>query len=89
LGSLFIFVNVRLAILRKKYIKTGLGKLLEAIIFAAVTAVVFYMVAYYRPTTCVPNPTIDLDHSFQFYCPTGYYNPFASLIFNTEGGIIR
>jgi len=53
LGSLFIFINVRLAVLRKKYIKTGIAKLLEAILFAIVTAFVFYMVAYTRPVTCV------------------------------------
>lgn len=53
LGSLFIFINVRLAVLRKKYIKTGLAKLLEAIIFPIVTATVFYMVAYTIPVTCV------------------------------------
>ena len=28
-------------------------------------------------------------HTFQFTCPDGYYNPFASLVFNTEAGILR
>lgn len=89
LGSLFIYVNVRCSVLRKKYIKTNLAKLFEAIMFAIVTASVFYMVAFARRFDCVAKPTTYLDRTFRFFCPEGEYNPFASLIFNTEGGIIR
>jgi len=71
LGSLFIYVNVRLAVIRKKYIKTNLVKLFEAIMFAIVTALVFYMVAFARRSDCVAKPTTYLDRTFRFFCPEG------------------
>jgi hypothetical protein len=89
LGSLFIFINSNLAIKRKKYINTPFKKVAEVVFFGLLTSSVFYLVTFSRRYECVPKPTTYLDRTFQFYCPDEYYNPFASLVFNTEGGIIR
>lgn len=89
LGSIFIYINTKLAILRKKYIDTRLKKIIEVGFFGFITAAIFYAVCLSRKNDCVLKPATYLDRTFQFYCPEGYYNPFASLVFNTEGGIIR
>lgn len=89
LGALFISINTRLAICRKKMVTTKSRKIMEGIFFGLLTSAVFYLVAFYRRNDCIPKPEAYLDRTFRFYCPDGYYNPFASLIFNTEGGIIR
>lgn len=48
LGSLFIYVNVNLAILRKRYIKHNWQKILEAIVFSFVSATIFFCVVLAR-----------------------------------------
>lgn len=89
LGSLFIFVNTRLAVCRRRCITTGCRRLIEAMFFGLLTAGVFYMVSFARREDCLVKQRTNIDRTFRFYCPDGFYNPFASLIFNTEGGIIR
>lgn len=74
---------------RKKYINTGPRKLFEAICLALITAITFYMVTFARRNDCIAKPQTNTDGNFKFFCPENYYNPFASLVFNTESGIIR
>jgi Voltage gated chloride channel len=88
----FIYVNVILGNWRKRYITSKRAKVAEAIFFALATSIVFYLVALTRRDECVAKPVGvhgDAAHNFQFTCPEGYYNPFASLVFNTEAGILR
>ena len=89
LGSLFIYVNVSLGVYRKKYINTKTKKILETIFFAFLTSTLFFLVTLSRKNECIEKPVTYNDTTFRFYCPEGYYNPFASLVFNTEGGTIR
>lgn len=44
LGALFVEVSSRLGILRKKYIRTNIAKILEATLFSFATASTFYYV---------------------------------------------
>jgi len=89
LGALFISINTRLTICRKKYINTGPRKLIEAFCLASITALTFYMVTFSRRNDCILKPQTNTNGNFRFFCPENYYNPFASLVFNTESGIIR
>ena len=90
LGSFFIFVNVHLAIKRKRYINTNWKKILEAIFFAFLSASVFFGVVCARHGDCRTTATGEIDEGkVRFRCPEGQYNPLATLLFNTEGGTIR
>ena len=90
LGSFFIFVNVHLAIKRKRYINTNWKKILEAIFFAFLSASVFFGVVCARSGDCRPTSTdSDIEGKVRFRCEEGKYNPLATLLFNTEGGTIR
>lgn len=70
LGSFFIFVNVHLAIKRKRYINTNWKKILEAMFFAFLSASVFFGVVCARKNDCRPNESGDLDEEkVRFRCP--------------------
>jgi len=76
--------------LRKMYINTSIRKVLEAIIFAFVTASIFYLIVMIWSYNCIQITIEDSEHLFQFYCTEpNTYNPLATLVFNTEGGTIR
>ena len=59
MGSLFIYVNVNLAIYRKKYITKWWHKIAEALCFAFVTSTVFFCVVLARPNNCRDLPEIE------------------------------
>jgi len=63
LGSLFIFINTRLAVCRKRRINTGCRKLFEAIFFAVITAGVFYMVSFARREDCLIKSRTNFDRN--------------------------
>ena len=90
LGSFFIFVNINLGILRKKYITKNWHKIVEALFFAFGSASLFFGVVNARKNNCRElDPRFDNETKMQFKCPVGQFNPLATLIFNTEGGAIR
>lgn len=57
LGALFIAVSIRLGMLRKMYINTSIRKVLEALVFAFITASVFYAIVYAYRDECVSPKT--------------------------------
>lgn len=59
LGALFIGVSIRLGMVRKKYITTSVRKVVEAIIFAFVTASIFYLIVLIWANDCVSITTED------------------------------
>ena len=93
MGSLFIYVNVTLAYHRKKKVTTNFRKLLEATFFAFLTASAFYSIVLARSDNCYPSgeaTSAEIEkEEVRFTCLEGYYNPLATLVFNTEGGTIR
>ena len=45
---------------------------------------------YWINETCFKEPTSDSElHLAQYNCPKGYYNPLATLFFNSEGTVIK
>ena len=90
LGAFFIFVNVNLAMIRKRLIKTPALKLLEACAFAFLTSGLFFGIVQWRSNTCHNYlEGTNKEEVFKFRCEGRSYNPLGTLIFNTEGGTIR
>ena len=54
LGAFFIFVNINLSIMRKKYINTNCKRIVEAIFFAGLTSTVFFLAVLARRDNCKP-----------------------------------
>ena len=74
LGSFFIFVNVNLAILRKKYLTKNWMKILEAVMFAFVSTSLFFSVVVLRKNDCIEDGKVDLEEEndhVRFRCPVG------------------
>lgn len=63
------------------------------VVEVTVLALVTTSFAFWLPLTdqakCYPEPLEDNKMTVQYNCPTGYFSPYASLLFNTEGSIIR
>lgn len=92
MGALFIHMTIVLGMQRKKYVNTPVKKVLECAFMAFITASCFYGVVVARKDNCRPqrgSSGEEQSEEFQFTCESGYYNPLATLIFNTEGGTIR
>ena len=73
MGSFFIYVNINLSILRKKYINKNWKKIAEAIFFAFMSASIFFSVVAARKDNCrtsVPEPGSD-EEKVRFRCPEG------------------
>jgi chloride channel 7 len=93
-GSLFIRVNNRVNIIRKKLLGTNKKlKVLEACILVAITATAFFVSAYYRPCMNDNDPTdalvIQKIHTMKFNCPEGQYNRLATLFFNGQATVLK
>lgn len=90
LGSFFIFVNINLAIYRKKYISKNWMKIAEAVGFSFLSCSIFFGCVVARQGSCrtASNSGTEVN-LMQFRCPPEQFNPLATLIFNTEGGTIR
>ena len=105
LGAFFINVNFRINRLRGKYNSGPKGKLLEAFIFAFLTASCFYWVPF-NWASCVSNTdprfgktlNVKTDSIFdksedydvtKGWCPKGQHNPLATMLWKTEGGLIK
>ena len=92
IGCFFIYINVVMGIYRKRFINSKFRKVMEAGFFALSTSLVFFLVTLALKDQCIPGDTghhTSDSHTFKFLCHEGYYNPFASLVFNTEAGILR
>ena len=74
LGSFFIFVNINLGIVRKKYINTNWKKITEALVFAFLSASIFFGVVAARKNNCKIDASAEEaeeNNHFKFRCPEG------------------
>jgi len=105
LGAFFINVNFRINALRAAHNTTPRGKLLEAFIFAFLTCSCFYWVPFNWAscisntdprlgkelkvkTDSIFDKSEDYDVT-QGWCPKGSHNPLATMMWKTEGGLIK
>jgi H+/Cl- antiporter ClcA len=59
LGAFFIYVSITLSMLRKQHVNTPIKKVLECVLFAFVTASVFFGVVLLRANDCRPKDTVE------------------------------
>jgi chloride channel 7 len=87
LGALFVEAAFKLGVYRKKYINTNGRKIIETLVFAAVTSASFYTLVLISNNNCSDQTqTINQEAEIQWSCPEGFYNPIATIVFNTESG---
>ena len=88
LGAVFIFVNYRISVLRKKFLTTKIKKILEVLCLAFLTAVVTFWAPWFIKCRGEGQNFENITY-IQYTCPEGAYNPLATLLFNTEGAVIK
>ena len=78
---------------RKEYLFTPVMKVIEVTLLALVTTSFAFWLPYCAQSMCfvigsgLGSRTTGTE--VQYNCPTGYYNPLATLLLNTEGSIMR
>ena len=91
LGGLFVKINCKICVWRKKYITRKWIKPLEASFFVLLTvAVFFWLPSLYR--VCRDQNDVAATNKklmVTYDCEEGKYNPFASLFFNSEGDALK
>ena len=88
LGAVFVWGNVALTKVRMACLKNKLAKVFEAIMMVIITATIIFVLPYLA--SCIQNDDLpdDLD-VVNFTCPPGYFNKLATLLWQTEGGVIK
>ena len=67
LGAFFIYTSISLSMLRKVYVNTPMKKVIECILFALVTASVFFGVVLLRSNNCRPIDIVEGEtYEYQF-----------------------
>ena len=86
IGSLFIRVNNRVNLIRKKLLGPHKGRrIIECIILVVITTTSMFLSSYFR-NCVVENDTDPIIKQHievkKFNCPDGYYNRLATLFFD-------
>lgn len=91
LGSGWIAGNTYMNMFRKIYYVGHLKKCAEVTVLAFITTSLFYWLPFWTAAKCFPkNDTYgDEVYLVQYNCPKQFYNPLATLFFNTEGLVIQ
>lgn len=89
LGGAFIYFNNRYNIIRKYYLKEKWQKILESVILILVTTTIVFFAPYAFRSYCVNDIEGISEMAKQYLCPDGYYNPLATILFNTQSTSIK
>ncbi|XP_014879138.1 H(+)/Cl(-) exchange transporter 7 isoform X1 [Poecilia latipinna] len=89
LGAFFNFLNYWLTIFRIRYVHRPCLQVMEAMLVAAVTATVAFIMIYFS-TDCQPlGPDHTEEYPLQLFCADGEYNSMATAFFNTPERSVR
>ncbi|KAL0992551.1 hypothetical protein UPYG_G00094850 [Umbra pygmaea] len=89
LGALFNKLNYWLTIFRIRYVHRPCLQVMEAMLVAAVTATVSFVMIY-TSNDCQPlGPDQSEEYPLQLFCADGEYNSMASAFFNTPERSVR
>ncbi|CAG0900265.1 unnamed protein product [Cyprideis torosa] len=88
LGALFNYMNYRLTVFRMRYIYRPWAQVVEAIIVAAVTASVGFIMIFFI-SECRPIGQDSNKYPVQLMCGDGQYNTLASIWFQTPEASVR
>lgn len=90
LGALFIYINFRVASLRKKYLTDNWKKVHEVVALVLLTATFIYFAPMMLNNDCLPEEHGNIEARFiKYTCSKGEYNPLATFLFNPEGTVIK
>jgi chloride channel 7 len=91
LGAIFVEINNQMAFFRKFYITKKWQRPLESAVFSLLTTTCFFWTPFVF-AKCISNASVENEETKEllvtYTCPEGYYNPLATMFFNTEGGAI-
>nr|XP_057906129.1 H(+)/Cl(-) exchange transporter 7 [Doryrhamphus excisus] len=89
LGALFNVLNYWLTIFRIRYVHRPCLQVMEAMLVAAVTAMVSFTMIYFS-NDCQPlGPEHTEEYPLQLFCADGEYNSMATAFFNTPERSVR
>ncbi|XP_023416539.1 H(+)/Cl(-) exchange transporter 7 isoform X2 [Cavia porcellus] len=89
LGAVFNALNYWLTMFRIRYIHRPCLQVIEAILVAAVTATVAFVLIY-SSRDCQPLQGNSMSYPLQLFCADGEYNSMAAAFFNTpEKSVVR
>uniref|UniRef100_A0A8D0B4Y4 Chloride channel protein n=1 Tax=Salvator merianae TaxID=96440 RepID=A0A8D0B4Y4_SALMN len=89
LGAMFNTLNYWLTMFRIRYIHRPCLQVIEAMLVAAVTASVAFVMIY-TSGDCQPLQGSSMAYPLQLFCPDGEYNSMAAAFFNTpEKSVVR
>ncbi|XP_037545453.1 H(+)/Cl(-) exchange transporter 7 [Nematolebias whitei] len=89
LGALFNVLNYWLTIFRIRYVHRPCLQVIEAMLVAAVTAAVSFIMIYFS-NDCQPlRPDHAEEYPLQLFCADGEYNSMATAFFNTPERSVR
>ena len=92
IGAVFVKLNFKLSIYRKKFVTEKWMRVLEAIVISFISTSAFFWLPYFFKADCVNESTINAyskDLMVTYNCPKGQYDPFATMFFNSEGDALR
>ncbi|KAI7690585.1 H(+)/Cl(-) exchange transporter 7 [Sarcoptes scabiei] len=87
-GALFNLVNMKLTIMRQKFLNLKWLKVLEAVIVSAATASIGFALMNLL-SECLPETTEETNFPVTLGCPTGQHNVMAALWFNTPEATLK
>uniref|UniRef100_A0A8C5QMA3 Chloride channel protein n=1 Tax=Leptobrachium leishanense TaxID=445787 RepID=A0A8C5QMA3_9ANUR len=87
-GALFNALNNWLTIFRIRYLHRRYLQVVEAVLVAAVTGAVSFVMIYYS-TDCQPLREGAMEYPLQLFCADGQYSAMASAFFNTPERSVR
>ncbi|XP_053550619.1 H(+)/Cl(-) exchange transporter 7 [Bombina bombina] len=88
LGAVFNALNNWLTMFRIRYVHRRCLQVIEAMLVAAVTAAVAFIMIYYS-TDCQPLREGSVEFPLQLFCADGEYNAMASAFFTTPERSVR
>lgn len=88
LGSLFNYINYKLTVFRMRNIRARWMRVIEAVIVAAVSATLGFMMIYFL-NDCKPLGQDPTSNPIQMYCSDGEYNAVAAIWFQTPEASVR
>lgn len=98
IGAFFVYMNTLVNMFRKEYMSSPFFRVVEVTLLAFVTTSFAYWLPYVVYAQCFTeevtnggNSGNEKDWKFlvQYNCPTGYFNPLATLFMNTESTVIK
>ncbi|XP_037112228.1 H(+)/Cl(-) exchange transporter 7 [Syngnathus acus] len=89
LGALFNVLNYWLTIFRIRYVHRPCLQVMEAMLVAAVTAIVAFTMIYFSDDCQPLDPEHAEEYPLQLFCADGEYNAMATAFFNTPERSVR